>query len=71
MVANDPKDPNDGNCSFEIDNETDEVILRGSCEKCTRVPTIEENTICMARTIEKLAQTPGVSKIVFYQKRDY
>jgi len=64
-------DPNNGACSFEIDNETEEVILRGNCEKCTKVPSIEENSICMARTIEKLAQNPKVNKIVFYQKRDY
>ncbi|PLW80788.1 hypothetical protein C0585_00790 [Candidatus Woesearchaeota archaeon] len=64
-------DPNNGACSFEIDNETEEVILRGNCERCTKVPSIEENSICMARTIEKLAQNPKVNKIVFYQKRDY
>lgn len=65
------KEEEGGNCSFEIDNDTEEVILRGACENCTRVPTVEENSICMSRTIEKLAQNPKVTKIVFYQKRDY
>ncbi|MBR9676286.1 type II/IV secretion system ATPase subunit [Candidatus Woesearchaeota archaeon] len=60
-----------GNCSFEIDNETEDTILRGNCENCNRLPTIEENPLCMSRTIEKLAQNPKVTKIVFTQKRDY
>lgn len=64
-------DSEDANCAFEVDNETEEVILRAKCDACTRMPSLEDNSICMARTIEKLAQNPKVSKIIYFQKRDY
>jgi archaeal flagellar protein FlaI len=58
-------------CGYDIIREGEEVILYISCDDCTYSPSIEDNPICMARTVEKLVQVSNVTKIVFSQKRDY
>jgi archaeal flagellar protein FlaI len=60
-----------GSCSYDIDLEGEDRILKVNCVECTRVPSIEDDPICMARTIEKLAESGHVTKITFSQKRDY
>lgn len=57
--------------SYEIAREGDETILMIDMERCTFSPSIEDNEVCMARTIDILAEVSGVTKIVFVQKRDY
>ncbi|MBU0756810.1 MAG: type II/IV secretion system ATPase subunit [Nanoarchaeota archaeon] len=56
---------------YTIDREGEDNILRGDYSKSFQLPSIEDNPLCMAKTIEKLAQTRGITKIVFFQKREY
>ena len=63
--------PEEENLSYEIVREGDETILRVDYEKATTIPSIEDSPVCMAKTCEKLIENPGISKIIFYQKRDY
>jgi archaeal flagellar protein FlaI len=58
-------------CGYEILREGEEVILYIYCDECTLSPSIEDNALCMGRTIEKLMEVTGVTKIIFSQKRDY
>ncbi|MFC1697505.1 ATPase, T2SS/T4P/T4SS family [Nanoarchaeota archaeon] len=55
----------------EVIREGEDVILSFNCETYYDIPSIEENSIIMAKTMEALAETPTVTKIVFLQKRNY
>jgi flagellar protein FlaI len=57
--------------SYEVLREGDDTILSIEMERCTFSPSIEDNDVCMAKTIDLLAEVSGVTKIVFMQKRDY
>ena len=61
----------EGSCSYDVDTEGEDRVLKVNCTVCTRVPSIEDDPICMASTIQKLAEASHVTKIVFSQKRDY
>jgi len=58
-------------CGYTILREGEDVILNISCDACSRLPSIEDNGLCMARTIEKIIEVGDVTKIVFSQSRDY
>jgi len=58
-------------CSYDVIREGDEVTLKVNCEKCTFLPSLEDNPQCMSKTITKLIEVGNVTKIVFSQKRDY
>jgi len=58
-------------CSYEIVREGEDTILRANCEECPYSPSLEDNTVCMSRTCDKLNEVRNVTKIVFSQKRDY
>ncbi len=58
-------------CSYEVIREGDEAILKVNCEKCTFLPSLEDNPQCMSKTITKLIEVGNVTKIIFSQKRDY
>lgn len=58
-------------CGYTVERSGEDVTLRVNCEECMRIPSIEDSFICMARTIDKLIHIRNVTKIVFYQKRDY
>jgi type IV secretory pathway ATPase VirB11/archaellum biosynthesis ATPase len=61
-----------GECfGCEIVREGEDTVLRVDCEQCTFFPSIEDNALVMARTADKLIENPGITRIVFYQKRDY
>jgi len=57
--------------NVEIIREGAETFLRFDYENVPKVPSIEDDPFVMASTIEKLVEVIGVSKIIFYQKRDY
>ena len=57
--------------SYEIVREGEDTILKVNKEGDVKIPSIEDDPICMAKTVEKLTENPGVTKIVFSQKRDY
>ena len=62
----------DGSCfSYDIVHEGEENILRFDCEKCSFLPSIEDNTMTMSKTIEVLTEVANITKIVYIQKRDY
>ena len=52
-------------CGYDIIREGEEVILYVYCDECTYSPSIEDNPVCMARTIEKIVEAGTVSKIIF------
>jgi len=58
-------------CGYDLIREGEEIIMRINCDTCTRSPSIENNPICMARTVDKLLESGPVTKIVFHQNRDY
>ncbi len=60
-----------GAFSYRTIEEGEDTILRIDCTKCGFVPSIEDNPRVMSRTIELLVENPNVTKIVFYQQRDY
>jgi archaeal flagellar protein FlaI len=63
--------PKDKHFAYEIIREGEEIILRIDVENYTRTPSIEDDPMCMARTVDILSETGTVTKIIFAQKRDY
>lgn len=57
--------------STTIVREADEKILRIDCSECTFFPSVEDNPLVMSKTVDLLISNTGVTKIVFYQQRDY
>lgn len=57
--------------SSEILHQGEDNILKFDCNNTSDIPSIEDSALFMSKVIEKLAQTPNITKIVFSQKRDY
>lgn len=57
--------------TYEIIREGEDTILRINCERLLRSPSIEDDPVYMAKTVETLLEVGKVTKILFYQKRDY
>jgi flagellar protein FlaI len=57
--------------SYEIIREGEDIILRINAEHFERLPSIEDNSLVMSKTVEFLAENKTATKIVFYQQRDY
>jgi len=57
--------------SYETQRQGEDNVLKIDCEKVTRVPSIEDDELYMAKTAEFLNENPGTTKIIFSQKRDY
>ncbi len=57
--------------NYEVIREGEDVILNINCEKVIRAPSIESDPVYMAKTIDILAEVGYVTKIIYYQKRDY
>ncbi|MBI2580815.1 hypothetical protein HYV85_03320 [Candidatus Woesearchaeota archaeon] len=61
-----------GDCfSYEMYKEGEDVVLRIDSEDCPFFPSIEDNAMCMSAVIGKLIESPGITRVVFAQKRDY
>lgn len=61
-----------GECfSYDVLREGDDTILRIDCESCSFFPSLEDNPLCMSRTMDKLVENSGITRITFHQKRDY
>ncbi len=61
-----------GECfSYETYKEGEEVVLRIDAEECPFFPSIEDSELCMSAVVDKLVETPGITRVVFSQKRDY
>ena len=57
--------------SYDIIREGEETVLRIDCETLNYIPSIEDNPIVMAKTLNILMEVGTITKIVFIQKRDY
>ncbi len=57
--------------SYDIIREGDDTILSVDMEQYPLVPSIEDDPICMSRTIDLLAEAGIITKVVFAQKRNY
>src|SRR3989338_4809698 len=57
--------------SYDTVREGEDTVLVIDCEAYSRVPSIEDDSLTMARTIDILTQEPSVTKIVYEQKRKY
>ncbi|MEM4638024.1 MAG: type II/IV secretion system ATPase subunit [Candidatus Woesearchaeota archaeon] len=57
--------------TFDILHEGDETILRIDYDNSLEIPSIEDSESCMSDTIDKLISNRNVTKIVFYQRREY
>src|SRR3989338_11387762 len=61
-----------GECfSYETYKEGEEVVLRIDAEECPFFPSVEGSELCMSAVIDKLVETPGITRVGFSQKRDY
>ena len=56
---------------YEILKEGKESVMRLNYEKNSFVPSLEDNELCMADVVGKLSEEPGISRIVFNQRRNY
>ena len=57
--------------SYDILREGEEVILMIDLEEYPHIPSLEDDEVCMSRTIDILAEASGITKIIFSQKRNY
>ncbi len=56
---------------YEVVREGQEIILRIDLEAYTKTPSLEDDSLCMSKTVEILAEAGAATKIVFAQKRDF
>jgi len=56
---------------FQIVREGQEEILKIDCLIAGHSPSLEDDPICMLKTIERLIEFPGVKRIIFYLNKNY
>lgn len=56
---------------YEVSKEGADNVIRVNYANVPRVPSIEDDPLCMAKTCELLMSNPNATKIVFAQKHDY
>ena len=57
--------------SFDVIREGEEIVLMIDLEEYQHAPSLEDDEVCMSRTMDILAQSGSVTKIIFNQKRNY
>ncbi len=57
--------------SYDIIREGEEVILMIDMEEYSRIPSLEDDAVCMSKTCDILNEVGTVTKIVYTQKRNY
>ncbi|MAG91218.1 hypothetical protein CMO83_03975 [Candidatus Woesearchaeota archaeon] len=57
--------------SYDILREGEEVILMIDLEQYPHIPSLEDDPVCMSRTVDILSEAGTVTKIVYSQKRNY
>jgi type IV secretory pathway ATPase VirB11/archaellum biosynthesis ATPase len=57
--------------SYDIIREGEETILMVDLEEYPRIPSLEDDPVCMSKTCDLLIEVGEVTKIVFVQKRNY
>jgi type IV secretory pathway ATPase VirB11/archaellum biosynthesis ATPase len=56
---------------YKVDENGYETIMTVDYDDVPRIPSIEDDGLCMAKTCEALVSNPNVTKVVFNQKHDY
>jgi len=56
---------------FSVERIGEDTTLKCDFSNSSHVPSIEDSEFTMAKVIERLAKSHGVTKLVFYQKREY
>lgn len=56
---------------YEVVHEAEGATLRVNYEGTSIAPSLEDDAICMSRTITRLGENQDVTKIVFLEKRDF
>ncbi len=56
---------------YAVVKEGYDNILRVNYADIPRVPSIEDDQLCMAKTCEILISNPSITKVIFSQKHDY
>ncbi|MFH2021615.1 MAG: type II/IV secretion system ATPase subunit [archaeon] len=56
---------------FSVERIGEDTILKCDFSQTAFVPSIEDSAFTMSKIIEKLAEKTGVTKIIFFQKREY
>jgi len=56
---------------YEIVKEGYDNLLRVNYIDVARLPSLEDDSLCMAKTCELLIANPSITKIIFNQKHDY
>ena len=57
--------------TYDVLREGEEIILMIDLEKYPHIPSLEDDEVCMSRTIDILAEVGVVTKIAYAQKRNY
>ena len=56
--------------SYDVVREGEDVILQVNCESYSRVPSLEDDSITMSKTIDLLNEVGTITKIVYFQRRN-
>ena len=64
-------DKNVGPCEYQIIREAGEDVMYINCNQCSHFPSLEGDSLCMLRTMDKLSREQRVSRIVFNQHKNY
>ena len=57
--------------TYDILREAEEVILMVDMEQYPHLPSLEDDPVCMSRTVDILSEAGNVTKIIYSQKRNY
>lgn len=57
--------------SYDIEREGDSTVLVIDLEEYPRLPSLEDDPVCMSKTMDILTETGRVTKITYLQKRNY
>ncbi len=57
--------------AYDVIREAGEVVLRINLDAYPYTPSIEDDSVLMSRTIDILLEVGQVTRILYYQKRDY
>jgi archaeal flagellar protein FlaI len=59
------------NKKYEVTREGEDVVLKIDYDSHTNIPSLEDNESVMGLAIDMIVEVGEVTKLVFYQKRDY
>jgi len=57
--------------TYDIVKEGEETIIIIDLEQYQQIPSLEDDPVCMSRTVDILAEAGNATKIVYAQKRNY